>query len=213
MNDYIDDYCERLAPGLWAEPLNAVTNLAFLLSALTVWRLARREQQTTPGILLLILLLVAIAIGSGLFHTIANRWSQLTDVIPIAVFQIVFLWLYLRRIAQLHWGYAGGILLLFFVSGWLAGKFPHLLNGSLGYAPALLFVTGLALYHKQHARRESNVLLYAVGMFCLALTCRTLDQTICPILPIGTHFLWHLCNAGVLYLSMRGLITNYARVT
>jgi hypothetical protein len=27
--DPIDAYCERLGPGLWAEPLNALTNLAF----------------------------------------------------------------------------------------------------------------------------------------------------------------------------------------
>jgi len=39
----IDLYCERLGPGLWAEPLNALTNLAFLLTALASWQLARRS--------------------------------------------------------------------------------------------------------------------------------------------------------------------------
>ena len=33
----LDLYCERLGPGLLAEPLNAVTNGAFLVAA---WRLA-----------------------------------------------------------------------------------------------------------------------------------------------------------------------------
>lgn len=32
MNEFIDIYCERLGPGLWAEPLNALTNAAFFYS-------------------------------------------------------------------------------------------------------------------------------------------------------------------------------------
>ena len=36
----VDDYCERLGPGLWAEPLNLVTNLAFLIAAI-LWRRCR----------------------------------------------------------------------------------------------------------------------------------------------------------------------------
>src|SRR6056297_2093812 len=35
---HIDGYCERLDPGYWAEPINAVTNAAFLLVALIMWR-------------------------------------------------------------------------------------------------------------------------------------------------------------------------------
>ena len=34
----IDAYCERTDPGYWAEPVNALTNLAFLLAALIAWR-------------------------------------------------------------------------------------------------------------------------------------------------------------------------------
>ena len=43
--DPIDAYCERLGPGLWAEPLNAVTNLAFLVAAL----FCARRLGASPG--------------------------------------------------------------------------------------------------------------------------------------------------------------------
>ena len=211
MNDYIDNYCERIEPGLWAEPLNAVTNLGFLIGAVLVWRLARREQRLTPSVMLLVSFLVAICIGSGLFHTFATGWAQLLDVVPIGIFQVTFLWLYLRRIIDLRWLPALAIMAAFFASGWLAGQFPHLLNGSLGYAPALLFIGGLAIWHRQHCAREPNALLLALMLFSIALTFRTMDQAICPYWPIGTHFFWHLCNSGVLYLSMRGLILNLGR--
>jgi len=32
----MDGYCERVGPGLWAEPLNAVSNAAFLIGAAAV---------------------------------------------------------------------------------------------------------------------------------------------------------------------------------
>ena len=39
----IDLYCERTGPGLWAEPFNALTNLAFLAVAAILWRRAGRN--------------------------------------------------------------------------------------------------------------------------------------------------------------------------
>ena len=49
----IDIYCERTGPGLLAEPVNAITNLAFLLAAAACWRLAEgvvasRQQRRRP---------------------------------------------------------------------------------------------------------------------------------------------------------------------
>ena len=33
----VDNYCERLAPGFWGEPINAFTNLAFLIAAIIIY--------------------------------------------------------------------------------------------------------------------------------------------------------------------------------
>ncbi len=213
MDQYIDNYCERLAPGLWAEPFNAITNLAFLVCAFMVWRLSRRLQRQSVSIDILVSLLVAIGIGSGLFHTFANHATQLMDVVPISLFQVGFLWLYLRRIANLDTRITGGIVLVFLIGGWWTSQWTHYLNGSLGYAPALLFVAGLATYHWRHARNERYALVHATLLFAIALTFRTMDLAICPTFPVGVHFLWHLCNAGVLYLSMRALLANYPHPT
>jgi hypothetical protein len=211
VNTYIDDYCERLAPGLWAEPLNAITNLAFLLAAWCTWRLARQQNRLSGGPILLISLMAAIGIGSGLFHTVATRATQLMDVIPIGLFQAAFLWLYLRRIVQARVEIAAVLMLLFLVGGWLTGQFPHVLNGSLGYAPALVFVGGLGAWHYQQKKLEPYALLLATLLFVLSLLFRSIDNAVCPQFSIGTHFLWHLLNAAVLYLSMRGMLANYPR--
>ena len=61
----IDLYCERTAAGLLNEPLNAISNLGFLLVAALAWRRARHEGFADVAVLAAIL--AAIGVGSGLF--------------------------------------------------------------------------------------------------------------------------------------------------
>jgi hypothetical protein len=82
----VDNYCERTDAGFWSEPLNALTNGAFILAAafgFCLWR--RAGGRDWPGLWLIAVVLL-VGIGSFLFHTLANRWSRLADVLPIAVF-------------------------------------------------------------------------------------------------------------------------------
>ena len=83
----IDLYCERCGPGLLAEPLNATTNLAFLIAAWAAWVLARRLNSLSGGIQGLIFLTVSLGIGSALFHTFATAWARVLDVVPILLFE------------------------------------------------------------------------------------------------------------------------------
>jgi hypothetical protein len=82
----VDLYCERVGASFWAEPVNALTNAAFLLAAAIAcvrwWRAGARDWPT----LALIVVLVAIGFGSFAFHTLATRGAVYLDVIPIAVF-------------------------------------------------------------------------------------------------------------------------------
>src|SRR5262249_15057528 len=70
----------------WAEPLNAWTNLAFLLAALLAFDLWRRQKATDWPVATLIAVVVLIGIGSFLFHTMPAPWSRHADVIPIRLF-------------------------------------------------------------------------------------------------------------------------------
>ncbi len=85
---HVDAYCERLGPGLWAEPVNAATNLAFLIAAgVMAWRLWGGHLPTAWA---LTVILALIGIGSGLFHTLAQPWAGLADVLPIAGFALLY---------------------------------------------------------------------------------------------------------------------------
>lgn len=103
----IDIYCERVSTAFWAEPLNAISNLAFILAALWGWIEAKRRDRLDPMTMVLILLAGMIGIGSFLFHTFANAWSSLADVIPIWTFVLLFVLVALRRVAGIRPGKIG----------------------------------------------------------------------------------------------------------
>lgn len=93
----IDHYCERTDPSLWSEPVNALTNAAFPLGAWFAWRLAARHTGIGHRKLVgsLIILMAIVGFGSFLFHTVATRWAEWGDVIPILGFMLLYLWLIL----------------------------------------------------------------------------------------------------------------------
>ena len=209
----LDTYCERAGnPGLWTEPLNLVTNLAFLIAA----ALAARRFVAAPGLglrngwdlALLIVLLAAIGIGSALWHSVATGWAVLADVIPIMLFINVFLLSFGWRVLDLG---VFGVIGLWV--GYQAANYGLMvlvpvdaLNGSVGYLPPLAFLFGFWAVLRRRCHPMAGTMLVAAGLFTLSLTLRTVDKTLCPMLPIGTHFLWHLLNAVLLYVLLDVLI-------
>ena len=209
MNTYIDIYCERIEPGLLAEPLNAITNLAFIIAGFFALHLTRKENALNWRSGLMIVLVFAMGIGSTLFHTYATLWAMMTDVLPILAFQIAFIVFYAQNIIKLKFPLCFAPLAVFLALMYGAMQLPReLLNGSLEYAPALIMVTTYGLYHLKHATREKWGLLAVAGAFTLSMTLRSIDIALCHTIPLGTHFLWHCLNAIVLYLSVRAYILN-----
>jgi hypothetical protein len=204
---YIDLYCERLAPGLFGEPANVLSNIAFFVAA---WSLGRdaRHLGWRPNIALLMALIVIVGIGSTVFHMVATTWAQWLDLVPILLFQLAFLSIYARR--ELGWPpLAAGLLAAAFLAVALyARQFPEPFNGSITYAPAIVAIFVLGLHHQAIHPRERPLLLYAAGVFTVSLFLRTIDAAACERFPVGTHFFWHLLNGVVLYLAVRSLLVR-----
>jgi hypothetical protein len=156
----------------------------------------------------LITLVVAFGVGSALFHTAATRATQLLDVVPIALFFLAYLWIYLRRVLDCGLAVSAGALVAFTLAAYFARQFPSVLNGSLTYAPALAVTISLAIGHWRAQGQSRGDLLGAAGVFGVAILFRTLDNWLCPAFPTGTHFAWHLLTATALYLATRGLIAS-----
>jgi hypothetical protein len=221
-------YCERGANGaLFAEPLNAASNISFLLAALAalLLLLRRPREQRSADHFLFVALVFLIGLGSLSFHLLADRASLLADVIPINVFMLVYLGFALNRFLRVPvgWmvllliGFVGIVRLTVQVRCWGGGiGFPgaevagasECLNGSLVYLPALLamaIVGGLMAERKHPA---APYILWAALIFTISVTFRSIDLALCDAYQfqgrkMGTHFIWHLLNGLALFLLLR----------
>ena len=103
----IDTYCERTDATIWSEPLNALSNLAFIaafVASVYCYRRYREEAgQHRWEFVLLLGLLCAIGIGSFLCHTFATRWALVADVGPITLFQFAYLGIFCWHILAPRW--------------------------------------------------------------------------------------------------------------
>lgn len=211
MNQIIDIYCERMDAGFWAEPLNAVTNAAFLIAA---FLLAQRLRGSNDRAAWFLTGLVAtIGVGSFLFHTLATRWAAITDVAPITIFMLCAVAIGLMRRFDLPGQAAALGTIAFLFSGLMLGFTPlmtMLPGGSVSYLPALITLILFAVILVRRSDPFAVFFLLAALVFALSLTLRTLDMPLCGTIPIGTHFGWHVLNAVTLYLVTRGLMKQHS---
>lgn len=193
----VDGYCERLGPGLWAEPWNAVTNLAFLIAAVWVWR---RSAGVGP-VRVLAGILFVIGIGSGLFHTFATRWAGVADVVPILGYILAYIYFANRY----FWGLSrvwSGVGTAAFIP-YAAATVPLFalvpgLGGSAGYAPVPLLIFGYAVALRHRLPEVARGLARGAALLCLSILFRALDGPLCGAFPLGTHVFWHVLNAVML---------------
>ena len=99
-SEHVFRYCERGASdALLAEPINVISNLAFLFAALIGLQLLlwRPREERSADHYLLVFLVLAIGLGSLAFHLFATEGTALLDVIPIGLFMLVYLGFALNR--------------------------------------------------------------------------------------------------------------------
>ena len=214
LSTQIDLYCERTGPEFWSEPVNALTNLAFVAAGLWGLRAVRNRGSDTFSAVLC-WWVVAIGIGSGLFHTFANEVTMWADIVPIAGFTLAYTWFNLRRymaapvtraLALFVGFYVAAAILTMSVPDWLR----EASNGSTGYLPpflALVFFGALVIRSGNPAGWYN---IAAASIFVVSVTFRAIDPVVCDGFPLGTHFLWHTLNGLMLGVLLAG-VARYGR--
>jgi hypothetical protein len=203
----VDIYCERLDASFWAEPINAISNLSFIVAGFFLWRLR------TPHSTLMAVLVILIGLGSFSFHTFANRLTGLLDVLAIALYLVAFAFLIPKQWSKNSLLIELGSVLMLIVSIVLAQLLISHLKPALPWLPsgmylgawlALIVFALVTQYSNTHAAR---FLWLAVIVFPASLLSRQLDLPLCDSTG-GSHWLWHLLNGLTLYLSSYGLCSE-----
>lgn len=193
----VDAYCERTDFSYWSEPVNAVTNAAFLIAAATLWPRVRG----LPLARALTVILAVIGVGSFLFHTHATAWAATADVAPILAFILVYLFAANRHYWGLGFLPSLGLTALFVpyaaATAPVFGLIPGL-GASAAYAPVALLIFVHALLLRARLPETAAALGIGGGLLVVSIGFRALDGAVCDAFPLGTHFMWHILNATML---------------
>jgi len=193
----IDGYCERIDASFWSEPLNAVTNVVFLMAA--IWVLRREELNNKARALAFLLGMIGIA--SFLFHSVATAWAGALDVLFILLFTLLYIFVATEDFLGLPRRSALVVTLGYFpfsfVVDWLTLPLSFLGSTRI-YIPILILIILYSLILYKKFPYLSRGLAMGALLLTISMFARSVDLPLCETISTGTHFLWHVINAIML---------------
>ncbi len=214
LNTSIDIYCERVSSDFFAEPINFLSNIAFIIAFYILLRrlkdLSFSDNSHKRYTTILTYLILLIGLGSFLFHAFGKLWSAIADTLPIMMFILIYLYIAVRFYLKQN-NFVAAAALIIFLS----------LNVFLGYAGieeissyltalfAMLIISALSLMRKEIA--ISRGLFNASLIFMISITFIQLYAFTFYYIPFGTHLIWNILNAILLYSLVLLFIKRYKK--
>ena len=202
--DIPTEYCETLTGYVLSQPLNAISNVAFLIAAWFAYKCL--QDRGAKRLYVLPILLAFVGISSAWWHITDSHLGDILDTFSIVVFASVAVIILLTRISKSKPAIALSFVAL--LSLVFTTERSTALNGSLPY---VVLLVGLAIAGSIYIRKfpEAKVWLYSsLVTFFVAIVVRSTDIFLCPSIPFGTHFLWHILVAALGYQLIRLLGFN-----
>lgn len=208
MNGFLErlqpEYLERHSDGLFAEPFNALSNIAFFVAAYLLYRVASRDPEDQRWeCRVLPPLLAAIGAGSLLFHTARNGYTFLCDVVPIGAFIVLAMFSLVRGLIKNN-GLRTAFLLTFALIQTMTPRAA--LNGSAPYIVTLAILLTLIPAAIYKCGRKAMPLILLSFSLAAAIIFRAIDLAASPVFPMGTHWLWHIFATISAYLAAKFVI-------
>lgn len=196
--------------------MNALTSIGFFIVAIAIYRYYHKHPdvkgQWIWDIHALTFLIFAIGTGSTLFHIYPHEITELMDIIPIVLFINLFFLSIIVRIGRTN---AFQTIICFLAFGgsshFFVTQFPNAMNDSIGYLSSMGALVMIAIHLHLNRRPSSHQFLLAALIGVISLFFRSIDNAVCEQLHVGTHFLWHSCNAILLYILMKQVVRNVNR--
>jgi hypothetical protein len=187
---------ERFA-GSIAEPWNTGSAALFVLIPIIWAWLLRGRYRETPFLVVCLPILATGGIGGVLFHGLRSAaFYRFLDVIPIYLLGFsVSVWLWIRLGPKLR-HLLGMIAFLALLQSLAVFRLTIHWAINISYATlAALVLIPLILALVRTRFRHAGWVYSAVAFFAIALLCRGIDPIRPPLLPMGTHWLWHTFGA------------------
>jgi hemolysin III len=179
------------------EPWNALSSLFIIMPGIYFFFKLRGQYSRHRLLTWCIPLLILGGLGSTFFHAFRTESIFLVmDVAPTALLFLIVSGYFWYRVIGNPWIAAGLIVVLmaipfsfFFIlpRGSLSINLSYAVRGTIFFLPLVLI---LARTHYKYALMIFSALVF----FGLALLFRSVDKDVNTVLPMGSHFLWHVCT-------------------
>jgi len=195
--------CESIGSGLLAQPVNAVSSLAYVVvGGMVLYSISRSEDDERSIRLAFGLLLVATGLGSVLFHgpqgPASRFFHDVTFILTLLFIAVVNVSGHLRWAREVRWGLVSfsGALTILILAIW-----PSRTN-LLAAASVLVLVASDVV-----ARRSGAIRMRwwtgAVAAIAVAVSLFIAGRTGGPLCDAASlfqgHALWHVLSAGALW--------------
>ncbi|TSA45222.1 hypothetical protein D4R52_02900 [bacterium] len=195
-------YCEKVT-GFWlTEPLNALTNLAFLIGAYYLYKFIRINRVKSHLSIFLVGLMVAVGLGSLSWHVHRSEVTLLLDRLPIYIFFSFVIYFAIQTLTKnkIFTIAVSALLAIIYYVFFTYIPGINVFYGLLRFVFAFIILATLNFLIKREYGSEYNLII-PLTIFAAALIFRTLDLFVCPLFPLGTHFLWHIFIAVGMYMG------------
>ena len=163
--------------------------------------MAARARAGLPLAPAMVVILAAIGVGSYLFHTYAQAWSAMADMLPIVLFILLYVFAATRDFLGMGTWISLGVTVALRALCRRDDPLFELLpffevRRFYWPVPVLILVYALLLAFR-HPATARGLGIGAVVLI-VSLVFRSVDETVCAAVPVGTHFMWHILNAIML---------------
>lgn len=192
---------------LFTEPLNTISNIAFIFAAYGIHKLLRKNKVHQVEYKALLILVLLIGFGSFLWHTTGNLFALILDIVPVTLSFVTITYIFLKNLTgNKLLALLLAVLLLptrFFISSFAPTDIISSLIRNLINLTTFFLIILLTL------KKYGKIAFEGLGIltvYLVAIIMRIMDLQVCPVFPLGTHFLWHIFNALAVYLAVRFII-------
>lgn len=209
MNDGFPKHAETVPGRFPVEPLNAVSNIAFLfILCYWTWKTKFRIR-IYPAIVLTMPLLLG-AFVAGTMHHLLRSDKVWNGIVLLCIFfavinTCIYLW---YRITE-SWlkSFVGVLAVPFIFRIFLASiTLPDKITMSTVFVVMALAIMIPAVIHCiQNHLKNLELLVISSISFIIALIFRETDANLIGIFAIGTHFLWHVFGALSIFFMLKYL--------
>ncbi len=222
-NDFGPIYAETDMTRFPVEPWNTMTNLVFLFIIVYFSRKTRLNWKIHPFLIVCLPILTIGFTGGTIYHASRSDriWLYL-DFMPIMILALLASVYFLSEATKKKGAAILAVITAFFGMGFLRSylELPKFLSIAVGYGSlAILIVGSSLLLARKDSWRNVSLIIASLVIFSFGLTFRTIDLTLGKeLLPMGTHFLWHLCGGTAVFclfefVFRRDLYLNKLQVT